>query len=103
MPPFVPPSKWRKLAKGVWKTDLGKELPEILVLRMTDAEFRKFRSSVRFAQTYIDKRKYLKRKLIKFVFTSVVGERGSRNAWSLILVHTTLSTGRVIAWQDPCS
>lgn len=100
MPRFVPPSKWRKLAKNAWKTDLGRDLPEILVLRMSDKEFRKFRSSVRFAQTFIDKHKYLKRKLIKFVFTSVVGERGSKNKWSLILVHTPMSTGRVIAWQD---
>jgi len=100
---FVPPSKWRKLAKNAWKTDLGAELPEMLVLRMSDEEFRKFRSSARFAQTYIDKHKYLKRKLIKFVFTSIVGERGSKSAWSLILIHTPQSTARLIAWQDPCS
>lgn len=103
MPRFVPPSKWRKLAKNAWNTDLGNDLPEILVLRMSDQEFRKFHSSARFAQTYIDKHKYLKRKLIKFVFTSIVGERGSKEAWSLILIHTPQSTARLIAWQDPCS
>lgn len=102
MPRFVPPSKWRKLARGVWRTDLGKELPEILVLRMTDAEFRKFHSRTRSAMSYIDRRHYLKAKLIKFGFVSAVRAPKSKGEWTLILIHTLESTGKVVAWQDPC-
>ncbi|HEV2205160.1 MAG TPA: hypothetical protein VGR36_01390 [Candidatus Acidoferrales bacterium] len=96
---FVPPARWRKLAKNVWKTDLGRDLPEVVVLRMSDEEFKEFHSSVRVAKNFLDKRKYLKRKLIKLVFTSV--KRNTKcGEWTLIVVHTLQSTGFVTAWQD---
>jgi hypothetical protein len=101
MAQFVAPVEWRQLASDVWKTDLGEGFPEVAILRMSDEEFRKFHSSARFAQSYIDKHKYLKRKLIKFKFVSVVGRRGSKKPWCLILTHTPESTANLIAWQGP--
>jgi hypothetical protein len=98
---FVSPTKWRKMAAAVWKTDLGEDLPEVAILRMSDEEFRKFHSSARYAKAYIDKHHYLKRKLIKFRFVSVTWQRKHGGHWSLLLVHTPLSTGTVIAWQEP--
>jgi hypothetical protein len=68
---------------------------------MSDEEFKKFHSSARFAKSYIDKHRYLKRKLIRFLFINVVAQRKHGGHWSLLLVHTPLSTAKVIAWQDP--
>lgn len=99
MAQFVPPTKWRKLAKNVWKTDLGRDLPEAVVLRMSDEEFSEFHSSTRVAKSYLDRHKYLKRKLIKLVFTSVK-RNGKGCEWTLIVIHTLQSTGFVTAWQD---
>jgi hypothetical protein len=97
---FVPPTKWRKLASGAWKTDLGDDLPEVAILRMSDEEFRKFSSSARFAKSYIDRKRYLKRKLIKFAFVSVPRRRRGC-IWTVMLTHTPESTGKVVAWPDP--
>jgi hypothetical protein len=101
MSQFVPPTKWRKLASGVWKTDFGDDMPEVAILRMSNEEFRKFQSSARFAKSYIDKKRYLKRKLIKFAFVSVPRRPQHECYWTLILSHTPESTGKIIAWPDP--
>lgn len=65
---------------------------------MSNEEFRRFRASSKAAKSYIDKRRLLKRKLIKVVFASVVpNEKG--NSWFVIVTHTLWSTAGIVAWQ----
>jgi len=89
---------WRKLRKGVWKTDLGGDRPEVVILTMSNDEFREFRASSKAAKTYIDRRSLLKRKLIKVVFASVVPNKKG-GSWFVIVTHTLWSTGGIVAWQ----
>lgn len=90
MPRFVPPSKWRKIAKNAWKTDLGAGLPEIVVVEMSNEEYRKFRSSGRAAKKYINDRKFLKKPTRGVVFTkgAPLPGKGGDFEWLALLIHT---------------
>lgn len=94
------PSKlaWKALAKGRWKTDLGGDLPEVVILHLANSEFQKFHGSVKAAMSYLDRRGYFKRKLIKLVFADVVPCPGG-GPWFVVVTHTMHSTAVVVAWQ----
>lgn len=93
-----PAPRWKMLSGAVWKTDLGGDLPEVVILVLSDDEFRKFHASTGAAKRYIDKRGFLKRKLIKVVF---VNQAPSSNGgdWTVMISHTVWSTAAVIAYQ----
>jgi hypothetical protein len=102
-PMTYPPSgpQWQKLSEDVWKTDLGAEWPEVVILQMSQDDFKDFHSSTAAAMDYIDKRGYLKQKLIEIVFGEVVPQKNDGGVWTIIVVHTLKSTAVVIAWQNP--
>lgn len=96
--PLFPTPRWRKRAKGVWKTDLGGRRPEVLILVLSNEEFRKFHASTKAAMLYIDRRHFLKRKLIKVVFANHA-PNGKGGDWIVIIGHTDYSTAAVLAYQ----
>jgi hypothetical protein len=63
-PQKSPALVWKTLSKRAWKTDLGGKLPEVLILRMSDAEFQKFHASKDAAKKFLDELLFLKQKLI---------------------------------------
>ena len=91
---------WQTLSEHQWKTDLGGELPEVLILKMSNDEFEKFHASKKAAKAYIDGTHFLKRKLIHVVFCDIVKHKGDEE-WFVIVIHTTHSTATVVAWQIP--
>ncbi|MGH9864797.1 MAG: hypothetical protein ACRD4H_05210 [Candidatus Acidiferrales bacterium] len=96
--PLFPTPRWRKLPKGVWKTDLGGKRPEVVILVLSNEEFRKFHASTRAAMSYIDKRRFLKRKLIKVVFANYA-PNGNGGDWIVLIAHTDYSTAAVVSYQ----
>lgn len=102
MPRFMPPSKWRKLAKNVWKTDLGAGLPEIVVVEMSNEEYRKFRSSKNTAMKYINDHKFLKKPTREVVFTKGAPLRGKGGdfGWIVLIGHTPDSMVLIAASQQ---
>jgi hypothetical protein len=96
-----PPLAWKTLTKRAWKTDMGGELPEVLILKMSNAEFDIFRASEKAAKKILDDLHFLKKKLINVVFCDIVPHKGDEE-WILIVTHTTHSTAAVIAWQVTC-
>jgi hypothetical protein len=91
---------WKTLSERAWKTDMGGELPEVLILKMSNTEFNKFHASEDAAKKFLDSLHFLKRKLINVVFCDVVPHKGD-DEWFVIVTHTTHSTAAVIAWQIP--
>lgn len=96
----TPPPSWQAMSERAWKTDLGGEKPEVLILKMSNEEFEKFHASKEAARDYIDDHHYLKKKLIKVVFCDIVPHKGGME-WYVIVPHTTHSTAVVVAWQIP--
>jgi hypothetical protein len=92
--------QWQKLSEDVWKTDLGVDRPEVVILEMPDDDFKKFHSSTATAKDYLDKRRYLKRELIAVVFGEVVPQNDG-GVWTIIVAHTVKSTAVIVAWQNP--
>lgn len=102
MPRFVPPSKWRKIAKNAWKTDLGVDLLEIVIVEMSDEEYRKFRSSESAAKKFINRHKYLKKPTRGVVFTKGAPRRGKdAETWVVAITHTRDSMVYTVASQQP--
>jgi hypothetical protein len=91
---------WKALAFRRWKTDLGGDLPEVVILLMNNAEFKKFRATKKGAMKFIDGEGFLKRPLIELVFCDVVSQR-CEEPWIVIVTHTTHSTAVIVAWQIP--
>ncbi len=89
---------WKRKRGGAWYTDLGGKLPDMAVLCMTNAEFKKFRASRKAAMNYIDRRHILKRKLINLVFGSIVRNK-TDHGWVVMMAHTLHSTAVITAWQ----
>jgi len=96
----LPAPSWQTLSEGAWKTDLGGEQPEVLILKMSNEEFQKFHASKKAARDYIDDHHFLKRKLVKVVFCDIVPDKDG-DGWWVIIPHTTHSTAVVVAWQIP--
>jgi len=95
-----PALAWKTLSERAWKTDMGGEQPEVLILMMSDAEFKNFHASEDAAKKFLDSLHFLKKKLINVVFCDVVPHKGD-DEWFVIVTHTTHSTAAVIAWQIP--
>ena len=93
-----PTPRWRKRAKGVWKTDLGGKLPEVVILVLSDKEFRKFHASTEVAKRYIDRRHFLKKELEKVVFVNQA-PNDSGSDWIIIIDHTDYSTAGILSYQ----
>jgi hypothetical protein len=89
------------LSEDVWKTDLGADWPEVVILQMPPDEFKKIHSSTATAKDYIDKHRYLKRTLIAVVFGEVVPRNDDGDDWTVIMTHTAKSTAVIVAWQNP--
>lgn len=89
---------WKEFSKNCWKTDLGGDLPEVIILHMADHEFQEFRKSEAEAKAFLDHHGYFKRKLINLVFADVVPCTDGR-WWWVIVSHTTHSTAVVVAFQ----
>lgn len=96
--PRVPKPHWRKLSASAWKTDLGGDRPEVIVLALSNDEFRRFHASTSAAKSFLDKHRFFKRKLIKVVFVNhAPNDDGA--SWLLIISHSLQSTAAVVAWQ----
>jgi hypothetical protein len=91
---------WQPLPERGWKTDLGGENPEVLILKMSNEEFEKFHSSKKAAKDYIDSHHYLKKKLVKVIFCDIVPHRDGKE-WYVVVSHTTHSTAVIVGWQIP--
>ncbi len=96
----APEPSWQTLSEGVWKTDLGADRPEVVILKMSNEEFEKFHASKKAARAYIDDHHFLKRKLLKVVFIDVVYAKNGQGWW-VCVPHSTHSTAGILAWQIP--
>src|SRR5215831_20116037 len=92
--------KWQVLSTNAVKTDLGGNLPEVAILRLTNDQFTKIYPDAKAAKDYFDSQKIFKRALIKVIFCDVTPSKGTAD-WLLIVPHTTHSTASVTAWQLP--
>lgn len=90
---------WKRVAAGKWKTNLGRDFPEVIILELSNEEFQKHFSSTRAAKKYIDGLHILNRRLIRVVFVDVVKAKSNGNGWIVIGPHTAHSTIAIIAWQ----
>ena len=96
----LPAPSWQMLSESAWKTDLGTDKPEVVVLRLSNEEFEKFHSSKKAAMDYIDGHHFLKKKLIEVLFCDVVPAKDGHD-WFVIFTHTTRSRAAIVAWQIP--
>jgi len=90
--------EWQKISDGVWKTDLGPGLPEVLFLKMTNANYHKYFANKKSAMKYLDDQKFFKAKLINLKFADVVPAHNEED-WYVFVPHTLHSTAVVVAWQ----
>lgn len=88
---------WHELSEHAWKTDLGPDKPELLLLRVSKEEFEKLHANEKAAREYLDR--FLKKPLNNLSFSHVQAAQANGGEWYLIVVHTPSSTGRVVAWQ----
>jgi hypothetical protein len=92
--------KWQMLQKWASKTDMGRGLPEVAILIVSDDTFQKIYASKTAAMKYFDDQKIFKQKLVDLVFCDVNEAKFGTN-WILIVPHTLHSTASVTAWQIP--
>jgi hypothetical protein len=96
----MPPPYWQLISERVYKTDLGDDKPEVVVILMPDKAFKKFSKSKKAAMAYIDGLHLLKKKLNGVVFADIAPQKGDDGGeWFVIITHTTHSTMSVVAWQ----
>jgi hypothetical protein len=101
MKPFPPP-QWQTLSANVHKTDLGDNLPEVVIFTLSNEAFRKFSKSRKAAMQFIDRLGILKAKLINLIFGDITPDVvRPGGVWIVITSHTTKSTAVVIGWQLP--
>lgn len=91
--------EWKSV-DGALKTDLGQGLPEVLVLKLSNADFHKYFANKKTAMDYLDSQHFLKAKLINLKFAEVRSAHNDEE-WYIIIGHTPYSTALVIAWQEP--
>jgi hypothetical protein len=97
----MPPPYWQLISERVYKTDLGDDKPEVLIILMGNEAFRKFSQTKKSAIAYIDGLHILKQKLNDIVFADVVPQQIDGGEWFVIVSHTTHSTAAIVAWQLP--
>ena len=93
----LPTPEWKQ-KDGLWKTDLGEKLPEIVVLTLSDADFHKYFGSKKKAMAYLDGKGFFKAKLIQVKFADVVPAHDGQG-WYIVVTHTLHSTAIIVAWQ----
>ncbi len=94
--------KWDLLKPNIAKTDLGGNLPEIVILRVSNEEFEKIHTSKIAAKKYLDRQHIFRRKLIRIVFCSVWPQPHDPGGdWVLVTTHTVYSTACISAVQLP--
>lgn len=99
-----PAPAWQTLSDRAWKTDLGGEQPEVLILKMSNEEFEKFHANKKAAMDYIDDHHFLKKKLNKVIFCDVLwNKHGESVGWDVIIIHNIQSWVTVVASQIPKS
>lgn len=93
--------KWHLLQPNVTKTDLGGELPEVVVMTLSNQQFQTINGNKNAALTYLINQKIFKKKLLNVVFCGVRASADGMGQWILILPHTYQSTAFIVAWQIP--
>ncbi|HTV60439.1 MAG TPA: hypothetical protein VMJ93_16320 [Verrucomicrobiae bacterium] len=86
----LPTLSWHKLSETASKTDLGGDLPEVVVAKLSNEEFEKIQASEKAAMEFFEKRQYFKKKPNKIKFCETVPGKGAE--WFVIFTHTTNST-----------
>ena len=99
-PKPLPTPEWKQ-KDGFWKTDLGSNLPEVVILKLSDADYRKDfgNKDKKRAKKYIDTNGFLKAPLIQVNFGDVC-PGGKGKDWYIVIGHTLHSTASIIAWQE---
>ena len=92
--------KWQVLSPGVAKTDLGGDLPEVVILKLSNDQFKKIYPGTNAARDYFNSQNIFKRKLINVIFCDVTPSKSNAD-WILIVPHTLHSTASITAWQLP--
>ena len=100
MPLNLESLQWKLLQPTVTKTDLGGNLPEVVILTLSNDQFEKIHASTDAAKQYLIEQKIFKRPLLKVVFCSVKSSMNGAE-WILIIPHTFQSTAYIVAWQVP--
>ena len=92
--------KWDLLKPNIAKTDLGGNLPEVVILRLSNEEFEKIHASKIAAKKYFDGQHIFRRKLIRVVFCSVWPQPHDPGGdWIVATTHTVYSTACISAVQ----
>ena len=93
--------QWHLLQPNVTKTDLGGDLPEVVVMTLSNQEFQAINGDTNVALKFLIDQKIFKKKLLKVVFCGVTASADGMGRWILIVPHTFQSTAYVVAWQIP--
>lgn len=93
--------QWKLLQPTVTKTDLGSNLPEVVVLTLSNDQFTKISGDKSAAMKYLTDQKIFKRKLLNVEFCAVTANVDGTGQWILIIPHTFQSTAYIVAWQIP--
>ncbi len=92
--------KWNLLKPNIAKTDLGGNLPEVVILRVSNEEFEKIHASKIAAKKYFDGQHIFRKKLIRVVFCSVWPQPHDPGGdWIVATTHTVYSTACISAVQ----
>ena len=92
--------KWDLLKPNIAKTDMGGNLPEVVILRLSNEEFEKIHASKIAAMKYFDSQHIFRRRLIRVVFCSVWPQPHDPGGdWIVATTHTVYSTACISAVQ----
>lgn len=92
-----PDPRWKTLGPGRWKTELGPDYPEIVILYLSNDDYKKFSAN---PKQYIDDLHILAKKINKVVAGEIVPGKGGA-PWFVHIVHTPNSTVTFVSWQEP--
>lgn len=92
-----PDPRWKAAGPGRWKTALGPDYPEIVLLYLSNDDYKKFSAN---PKTYVDDLHILAKKINKVVAGEIVPGKGAA-PWCVHIIHTPNSTVTYVAWQEP--
>jgi hypothetical protein len=88
--------RWKQTKNG-WITKLGAGRPEIVVLQLTDDEYKQM---LKRPKAYFEKLRIFSKKPNKVKFcVTYSGSKGC--VWNIVITHTPNSTLAVTSWQPP--
>ncbi len=93
--------QWHLLQSNVTKTDLGGDLPEVVVMTLSNQQFQAINGNTNAALKYLIDQKSFKKKLLNVVFCGATASADGMGQWILIIPHTFQSTAYIVAWQIP--